>query len=107
MRIFIIIAFTIAITVGCKSNKISTDEATTNIENRRADRGDRQGPPSVDEIFKMDANNDGKLSETEVTGRLKENFDKIDSDKDGFITKEEFENAPRPERGQRKRRNNN
>jgi Ca2+-binding EF-hand superfamily protein len=44
----------------------------------------------------MDANKDGKLDITEVKGRLKEQFSSIDSNKDGFITAEEFKSkAPR------------
>jgi len=40
-------------------------------------------------LEKRDANEDGKLSEEEVRGRLKENFDKIDLDGDGFISEDE------------------
>lgn len=54
--------------------------------------------PSTDEIFeKMDANKDGKLAADEIEGPLKEKFAMIDVDADGFITKEEMENAPKPE----------
>jgi len=50
----------------------------------------------------MDANEDGKLSEEELKGPLKDNFDKIDTDEDGFITEEEFDKAPKPKgRGKR------
>lgn len=55
--------------------------------------------PSVDAIFeKMDANKDGKLAADEVEGPLKEKFTVIDADADGFITKEEMEHAPKPEK---------
>ncbi len=46
----------------------------------------------------MDANNDGKLSESEVKGPLKKDFSKIDTNDDGFLTVEELEKAPKPER---------
>ena len=55
--------------------------------------------PSVDAIFeKMDVNKDGKLAVDEVKGPLKEKFTVIDADADGFITKEEMEHAPKPEK---------
>jgi len=48
----------------------------------------------------MDSNNDGKLAKSELKGRILEHFDEINTDGDGFITRTEFENAPKPERGQ-------
>ncbi|WP_407556822.1 YHYH protein [Winogradskyella sp. 4-2091] len=49
------------------------------------------GRPSFDEIIEMmDGNNDNKISKSEAKGPLNENFDK---NKDGFLTKEEFENS--------------
>lgn len=63
-------------------------------------RQERKSPPTFEELIeKMDANDDGKLSKSEIKGRLKENFDKVDLDEDGFITAEEFEEAPKPKRG--------
>lgn len=57
------------------------------------------GPPSVEEIFKqMDANKDGKLSIDEVKGPIKNDFSKIDIDGDSFITKEELQKTPKPDR---------
>lgn len=61
----------------------------------------QQGPPSVEEIFKMDKNKDGKLSKSEIKGPLKKDFAKVDTNKDGFITREEFKKAPKPAKGQR------
>jgi len=64
-----------------------------------SNRGER---PTTDQVFEqMDANKDGKLSESEVKGPLKKGFSTIDSNSDGFITKEELENAPKPERKER------
>ena len=89
---------------------VATSCANSNVESdyeksmAQAEQGPG-GPPSIDEVFKMDTNNDGKLSKTEVSGPLLTDFDKIDSNKDGFITRDEFKNAPkpqgRPEGGQR------
>jgi Ca2+-binding EF-hand superfamily protein len=58
---------------------------------------DRQQPPSTEELIKMmDSNKDGKLSVKEVKGPLKDDFSKIDTNKDGFITKAELDKAPKP-----------
>lgn len=78
------------LTVSCKAQK-TTD---TQSNDRK-----QQGPPSVEEVFKMDSNSDGVLSKTEVKGPLLNDFDKIDTDGDGFLSKTEVENAPKPERG--------
>ncbi|PZE18888.1 hypothetical protein DNU06_03410 [Putridiphycobacter roseus] len=51
----------------------------------------------------MDINRDGKLSKLEVTGPLLEDFDKFDLNKDGFITKEELGEEPKP-KGERPER---
>ncbi|HBI42233.1 MAG TPA: hypothetical protein DDY78_05155 [Planctomycetales bacterium] len=63
----------------------------------------------VDELIKdLDANNDGKISKDEARGRLKEDFDKIDLNKDGFIDREELHKAacerltPAPRPGEKK-----
>ena len=50
----------------------------------------------------MDANEDGKLSKKEVKGPIKDDFDTIDADEDGFITEEELKKAPKPKRRERK-----
>ncbi|WP_422107996.1 hypothetical protein [Winogradskyella sp.] len=50
---------------------------------------------------KLDEDKDGQLSKKEVKGPLKDHFDKVDLDEDGFITEEEFEKAPKPKRRNR------
>lgn len=80
---------------SCKSSQ----QGQNNDNNGR--KGERQGRPSVEELFeKMDTNEDGLISKKEVKGRLSEGFDEIDSDGDGFLTEEELNNAPKPERQQ-------
>lgn len=61
----------------------------------------RERPTFAKLIKEMDANEDGKLAKDELKGPLKENFAKVDTDEDGFITKEEFEKAPKPKRRER------
>ena len=38
-----------------------------------------------------DSDDDGKLSRSESPERMKQNFDRIDTNGDGFVDKEEFE----------------
>ncbi|GAA3650546.1 EF-hand domain-containing protein [Flavivirga jejuensis] len=67
-----------------------------NAQSSEGEQKDKKRP-SIEELFtKMDANEDGKLSEKEIKGPLKKDFAKIDTDEDGFITKEELEKAPKP-----------
>jgi Ca2+-binding EF-hand superfamily protein len=62
-------------------------------------RTDRPNRPSFEQLLKnMDSNEDGKLSKSELKGPLNNQFEKADTDEDGFVTKEEFENFPRPKR---------
>lgn len=85
---------------GCTSAQ-TTENAPQESEQDRPERRER---PSPEEMFtKMDANKDGKLEATEVRGPLKEDFAKIDTDGDGFITREELEKAPKPERRRKPR----
>jgi Ca2+-binding EF-hand superfamily protein len=58
-----------------------------------------QKPPTFSELLKkMDKDDDGKLSASEVKGPLKDDFTKIDADEDGFITEKELEKAPKTKR---------
>ncbi len=41
-------------------------------------------------LERMDNNNDGKISKSEAKGKLKENFDRRDANKDGNITENEL-----------------
>ncbi len=59
----------------------------------------RQGPPSPKELIaQMDADEDGKLSKEEVKGPLRNDFDKVDLNEDGFLSLEELQKAPKPKR---------
>jgi len=93
-----------AFTMSCKSKQdlVKTDNSTpVDTRDRKQGREGRPGPPSVEEVFKMDTNQDGKLAKSELTGPLVEDFEKIDTDGDGFISMEELKNAPRKKRRQK------
>ena len=80
--------FSIILLASCKSSE---------SENKKGDS--QKGQPSFEKLLEeMDANKDGKLSKSEVSGPLKDDFSKIDADSDGFITEAELKNAPKPER---------
>ncbi|MDX2319526.1 MAG: EF-hand domain-containing protein [Moritella sp.] len=49
----------------------------------------------------MDSNQDGKVSKDEATGRLAENFDKLDTDNDGFVTKADLPNQGKHHNGKK------
>ena len=83
--VVVLLAFITSVNTGCNA--------------QTPPQGERREPPKFSELLeKMDANEDGKLSELEVKGPLKENFAKIDLDEDGFITEEEMLKAPKPKR---------
>lgn len=67
---------------------------------------DRGQKPNPDEQFKkMDSDSDGKISRDEANnsgGKLKEKFDNIDANKDGFLDKAEMEAFRKNNRPQRK-----
>lgn len=59
--------------------------------------GKSKKPPTFSELLKeMDSSEDGKLSQAEVKGPLKDAFADVDLNEDGFITEEEFSKAPKP-----------
>ena len=106
MKKLLMIAYTLLLFAGCSSKKDAVAETRTN-DRERSERDKNRERPSIDEIFKMDTNNDGMLSKAELEDSpMVRNFERMDANSDGFITRTEFENAPRPQRGQRKRRNN-
>lgn len=82
----ILLAAVIITASSCNSsNKVAT------VPNERGER-----PTAEAIIIQMDANKDGKLSKAEVKGPLLNDFAKIDTDADGFISKAELEKAPKP-----------
>lgn len=95
-------------TCSKKTNQATSSSAEPpRQEERKGEQNRPQGQgkerPNPEQIIaKMDANQDGKLSLSEVEGPLKNDFSKIDANQDGFITQEELNNAPRPQRGGRR-----
>ena len=98
----LIALMSLAFIVSCKSKNTDAVEYQAQEKSNNSSRSQRaKGPMSIEDIFKMDADNDGFLSKSEVKGRIAKDFDNIDTDDDGLISKKEMENAPKPERGQR------
>ena len=111
-KLMLLIGFVVLTFGACKSTKdaveenatqsteVSTREATPRGEGQRGPRGQRD----IGQMFaRMDANSDGKISKDEMRGPMAERFEIIDLDKNGFVSKEELEKAPRPERGGRRK----
>lgn len=58
---------------------------------QRPGRQGRKGPPSPDQIIEMmDKNNDQQVSKSEVHGPLERDFDNLDADNNGLLSKEEL-----------------
>ncbi|PQJ81401.1 EF-hand domain-containing protein [Polaribacter glomeratus] len=77
--------------------------SSTVISQERNDDAKKQGPPSLEQIFKdLDKDEDGKISLKEAKGPLKNDFKKIDTNKDGFLSKEEMKKAPKPQRPEKR-----
>lgn len=68
------------------------------VSNAQSQRStERKEPPTYAQLVKeLDANEDGKLAKEELKGPLKDDFDKVDTDEDGFISEAEFKKAPKP-----------
>ena len=95
------VGLSLATMTSCKSKEAATD-STARTERGKHDhrgehghRGERGQRPSIDQVFEMDADADGRLSQTEVRGPLHRDFARIDADGDGFLTRAEVEAAPR------------
>ena len=68
------------------SKNIGSSFVSANKVRNKEDRPKRGGPQQFFKLLeKMDTNNDGQISASEVQGRLKENFSQIDADSNGFI----------------------
>ncbi|WP_299364308.1 YHYH protein [Winogradskyella sp.] len=63
-----------------------------NMDNR-ARRGRRYTPSFSELLEKMDKDNDKRISKNEAQGPLHDFFDRVDANKDGYLTEEEVKNA--------------
>ena len=77
-----------------KSAITSSNQNPPQNQQARQPRGER--PQFSDLLSQMDGNKDGKLAQSEIQGPLKNNFNDIDKNRDGFITEAEFKDAPAP-----------
>ncbi|MEM0938737.1 MAG: EF-hand domain-containing protein [Bacteroidota bacterium] len=96
-----ILASCILMMVGCASQNNQTSDNRSPTAQRGqhgpGGRGGQVGSPSFSQLLsQMDSNGDSKLSKSEVKGPLANDFARVDSDEDGFITESELENAPKP-----------
>lgn len=86
--------FTKAIGCGIKSDKIARGN-----KGGGPDGNARRKPPTADEMLQnMDSNKDDKISKSEAQGPLQRNFDSLDKNEDGFLTKEELAEMKPPKR---------
>ncbi|MGJ8549592.1 Lcl domain-containing protein [Winogradskyella wichelsiae] len=67
-----------------------TEQAQQNEQKNKPQRLQNSVPSFQKMLTNMDSNTDGKLSKSEVKGKLKQNFDRRDQNKDGYITENEF-----------------
>lgn len=96
-----IAALFLFIFTGCNTQQ------STSSNQSSTQRPERQGaPPSTSVILEqMDTDKDGQLSEAEVKGPLKSDFAKIDANRDGYLSKEELDKAPKPDGKRPQKRN--
>ena len=59
----------------------------------RPDQNPDRRPPPQQVIRQFDKDGDGKLSKDEMPERMRENMERIDTDRDGFVTVEELQSA--------------
>ena len=103
---------------GARSLTNNTDRSNTPQSRNRSSQRSSAGRPEPSGrqrstgnisflLRRFDRNQDGRLARDEVQGRLKDNFDKVDADGDGFLSNTEIQsaasarNAPqRPSRSQ-------
>ncbi|MFK8101109.1 MAG: EF-hand domain-containing protein [Saprospiraceae bacterium] len=92
----ILVGMVVVLLAACskKTAPVTNTDGTATTEQKR-NRTERKGKPQFSELLtKMDANRDGKLSKAEVQGPLKNDFAKVDTNSDGFITEAEFKQMP-------------
>jgi dienelactone hydrolase len=84
----------LGLTQGKPTVKVPKDESRAQDQEAAKEKVDTQKTSLADQLEKrwqtMDANKDDKLSTDEAKGPFKNNFDKIDTNSDGFIDRSEL-----------------
>ena len=89
----------IAVLVSCLALPAMAAQSSDSDESKpKPRRGDHTRPDAEERWKKLDQDNDGKISRSEWQ-RNEQAFDRMDADKDGFLTKEELRSAAREFRG--------
>jgi autotransporter family porin len=73
-------------------NKGTNTSNNGNSSGNRSENRMQQSITGGNPIQRFDTNNDNKLSKSESSGMIKDNFDRIDTNGDGFIDNEEIKN---------------
>lgn len=69
----------------------STQQKTRNNANQNT-QSRQQSSSQNNPMERFDTNGDNKISKTEAKGPMSENFDRIDTDSDGYVSADELEN---------------
>lgn len=95
----------VAVLVLCLTLQATPLQVADSDESRpRPHRGgDRTRPDAEERWKKLDQDNDGRISRSEWQHN-EQGFDRMDVDKDGFLTKEELRSAARELRGKHRKR---
>jgi Ca2+-binding EF-hand superfamily protein len=75
-----------------KDGELNLEEFTAARKTASTSKEDKPAK-GADILAKMDKDGDGKISKDEAGEKLKENFDTLDADKDGFLSTEELKAA--------------
>ena len=94
-----------AVACSPKTAETTTDnnppKTTSNEKPNRPNRpqkGQRKRPTFEKVLADLDTDKDGKLSKEEAKGPLAKSFSKADTNEDGFITEEEFNQMKPPKK---------
>lgn len=106
--IALVVVFTLSLLVtSCKTQSYPPQDGSFERNESRQGGGRQGGPegggerPSAEQLISaMDANKDGKLSKDEVKGPLANDFSRVDTNNDGFLSLQEIEEgAPKNQSG--------